>query len=919
MIIAARAATGHHIILSFLLIVSTSWATGKIPDLDAYKVSWSSPSADSLDSMPLSGRMGAGANVWVQDGSIWLYLAHSGAFDEKGRLLKLGCVRLTPKHTALGQKDFVQELDPATGTITIRQGDYQARIWFSAETLVFESTAGNAAPMEIAFGTWREKTKDGIRNDMGGHTTFTGDQIETSSDGFVWFHRNADHPLDVKQMATSQGISPESIHDIITRRVSGAAIRVQGGMSDPVRSEVRWQFWNGMAWTGITRPSTNHLVTMRLGAAVDGDPRKWTTEAIDLLDAKKRAAAKSDELAKWNSFWSRSHIVINPEKDAADPGFLIGKNYHLFRYMLACNRDGELPLLFNGGIFTTDNNGRIKGNNNDELPIFAGEPTTPDFRRWTFCSFMAQNQRWLGWPTLANGDADLLSPTTRFYRDRAKVATDRAKNQGASGVAFTESLDVWGLCAVAPRPDGLCGAAHLTYHFSMGVENAWMNLQAHDVMGIPLDADLGWIADSILFYDSFYRSEHKKRTGQELGADGKLVMYPANGLEFACDATNPIDAVAAFTSVTEGLLRLEKLPAGLRNRLISIQKTIPPLPVGPRGGSESLLPAAKWNVDYNKWEPIEMYACWPYRLVGVTRPETLKLGRDTWDTIPRDRAKRCKQDYSWMSNVANMAALASPEEAKQRAIYKMTNTVAPQARFPAFFGPGHDWLPDHNWGGSGSTGIQEMLLAPQPGSNGKLHLFPAWPADWDVDFKLHAPGRTVVEAALKNGKLVKLVVTPESRAKDIVLWLGKQPAWTPYKPPVPVSQGKPIKVSSRFNEPGYDPEKANDGDPKTRWASDFSARSGWLEIDLGGPKPIGSVMVSEIEWPETREFTIEVLDGREWREVARGTRIGPELSIDLKPVTARHIRLNILKSERAININEFQVFPPAAKPEHKSP
>jgi len=31
--------------------------------------------------MPLSGRLGAGANVWVQDGSIWLYLGHSGAFN----------------------------------------------------------------------------------------------------------------------------------------------------------------------------------------------------------------------------------------------------------------------------------------------------------------------------------------------------------------------------------------------------------------------------------------------------------------------------------------------------------------------------------------------------------------------------------------------------------------------------------------------------------------------------------------------------------------------------------------------------------------------------------------------------------------------------------------------------------------------
>jgi hypothetical protein len=261
-----------------------------------------------------------------------------------------------------------------------------------------------------------------------------------------------------------------------------------------------------------------------------------------------------------------------------------------------------------------------------------------------------------------------------------------------------------------------------------------------------------------------------------------------------------------------------------------------------------------------------------------------------------------------MANVANMAALASPDRAKERAIYKMANTAAPQARFPAFFGPGHDWLPDHNWGGSGSTGIQEMLLAPEPGVNGKLHLFPAWPAEWDVDFKLHAPGKTIVEASLKAGKLSNLKVTPASREKDIVNWLGKHPAWEPLKPRVSLGQGKPITASSQFVESGYDVNRANDGDPKTRWASDYGARSGWLELDLGEEREIGSVVVSEIEWKEIRKFTIEVKRGTDWKEVAHGTTIGQDMEITINPVTCSRVRLNILESSNAININEFQVF-----------
>jgi hypothetical protein len=236
----------------------------------------------------------------------------------------------------------------------------------------------------------------------------------------------------------------------------------------------------------------------------------------------------------------------------------------------------------------------------------------------------------------------------------------------------------------------------------------------------------------------------------------------------------------------------------------------------------------------------------------------------------------------------------------------MANNTVPQARFPAFFGPGHDWLPDHNWGGAGMTGIQEMILAPEPGPTGKLHLFAGWPLEWDVDFKLHAPGPTVVEGVLRGGKLESLKVTPSSRANDVVNWLGRIPAYQ--HPSPPLSQGKLVTVSSQFQEPGYDAARAVDGDLKTRWASDFAARSAWLAVDLGEEKEIGRVWISEVEWPETRDFAIEVKQGDGWREVAHGTTIGADKTIEFTPVKTSHVRLNVFKAERPLNINEFQVF-----------
>jgi len=106
------------------------------------------------------------------------------------------------------------------------------------------------------------------------------------------------------------------------------------------------------------------------------------------------------------------------------------------------------------------------------------------------------------------------------------------------------------------------------------------------------------------------------------------------------------------------------------------------------------------------------------------------------------------------------------DEAKRLNKLKLANGPY---RFPAFWGPGFDWSPDHNWGGSGMIGLQEMLL--QTTDDGKILLFPAWPCEWNVHFKLHAPKNTTVEAELRDGKLKILSVVPENRKQDVLVML----------------------------------------------------------------------------------------------------------------------------------------------------
>lgn len=61
--------------------------------------------------------------------------------------------------------------------------------------------------------------------------------------------------------------------------------------------------------------------------------------------------------------------------------------------------------------------------------------------------------------------------------------------------------------------------------------------------------------------------------------------------------------------------------------------------------------------------------------------------------------------------------------------------------------------------------MQEMLMQEV---DQKIYLFPAWPRQWDVRFRLHASGNTTVEAELRGGKVVNIQVTPAERKKDII-------------------------------------------------------------------------------------------------------------------------------------------------------
>jgi hypothetical protein len=86
--------------------------------------------------------------------------------------------------------------------------------------------------------------------------------------------------------------------------------------------------------------------------------------------------------------------------------------------------------------------------------------------------------------------------------------------------------------------------------------------------------------------------------------------------------------------------------------------------------------------------------------------------------------------------------------------------------------------------GAGSVALQRMLVQEV---RSRILLPPAWPADWDADFKLHLGRGTVLTGTVKDGRLTTWDIVPASRKRNVTV-CQPQPAKPP-TPPVPPGKG----------------------------------------------------------------------------------------------------------------------------------
>lgn len=727
--------------------------------LDSYNVVWDSPSKDSSGTMPL-GNGDIGLNVWVEgDGDLLFYIGKTDVWAENSKLVKLGRVRvqLEPNPFKKGLP-LRQELKLRESEIAIAAGQQdnpiRLRVWVDANHPVIhvEAESGAAFKMSVTMECWRKSTDKA-----------TDRFLENQKNRVVWYHRNETSVWRGRMLY--QHLEPLieklDLKDPLMHRTFGGIMKGEGLVPD------------GKATLKSARPAKKYDARIHVLTAQTATADEWLKRVernVARYEALTARDARQGHLKYWDEFWNRSWIHVSGAEDAKVPS----QCYALQRYITACAGRGEQPIKFNGSIFV-----------DGMSPRDGTKPWDPDSRAWG-PPYWFQNTRLIYWPLLATGDLDQMRPLFRMFRNILPMALERTKIYYKHGGAFfPETQDFWGTYrngdyGVAvngryvgkrqppPPPDtdwekiwsnprqgrpvGEIFSLWIRYEYCGGLELSAMMLDYFDYTGDRKFASetLVPIADAVLrfYYEHYPRDK-----------SGRLRIYPSAALENQQVVANPMDAVAGLYCV---LPRLKTLPDDLttaeqRTRWETYRKEMPKLPMGKEGGKTILGSEESGTRRYGRESP-ELYAVFPYRLYGVGKPD-LEMARHTFET------RRNHEDKGWRQTPVQSAYLGMTKEARRLAVRYLTSYDKTR-RFHAFWGPNYDGTPDQTHGGNGLMVLQRMLLH---ADDGKIRIFPAWPKDWDVDFKLHAPMKTTVRAVYRRGKLVTLKVTPETRRKDVVI------------------------------------------------------------------------------------------------------------------------------------------------------
>jgi len=747
------------------------------PPIARYNVVWENPSTDETGQMPLgNGDVAAGVYA-IEDGDLHLLLAKNDAYNYNGDIFKTGRVRiaLDPNPFAQG-KPFRQTLDLPTGSVQIEADGVRVRVWADANRPVYHVQIDSPEPISVTAAADLYQRIDSCQHNTSRAPIedVTQDVSLERNGNVLWYFAVGDRSVfpgemeyyDVPHMARE---FPDPYrHNTFGNLLECPELSLKNGV---------------LAGEGKSFDIRIHALT------------KQTPEIATWIDAIEQQArqpldVEADWAAHcrwWSEFWKRSWIVVSDNtlppdereklsgeapsgrRTEDDGGALAAQSYNVFRYLMACQSRGRIQTKFNGGLFTQPLRGRNNTQGDDRLWG----------RRYTF-----QNQRLLYWPLLMSGDGELMKPFFDYYWNLLPVRKAITKAWfGHEGAYYRENIEPTGGerdCGRSGKPprtkpgENQGKGYYHSYYFTAGLETVAMMIEYVKYSGDAEFRDtvlVPFAREVLLFFDKHYPRDD----------DGKIRLDPAMVLETWWVAVNPAPDVAGLLFCLDELLAMEAGSADVQADWKRFRAEIPDVHLHEIDGHTAIAPAQSWQARHNA-ENGELYPVFPFPRFG--------LGLGSADIVAwtmNHRSNKNAFGYKcWTQDQIHWAYAGRAAEAQDGLIHRFRH-ASTQCRFPLFGSAGPDSCPDFDHFGAGSTALQRMLVQE---ADGKILLLPAWPADWDVDFKLHLTAGAVIRGNVTDGKLTDWTVEPAARKKDVVVY---EPQRAPSRPAVP-DNNHPLRI-----------------------------------------------------------------------------------------------------------------------------
>jgi hypothetical protein len=519
--------------------------------------------------------------------------------------------------------------------------------------------------------------------------------------------------------------------------------------------------------------------------------------------------ALADETRQyWRGFWEEGSISLRSADGAAQD---VQRGYHFFLYLMASCSAGSLPPKFNGMLWNTGGDTRAWGAQHWFTNLSCYYEALPASGRFAlmdpaFAMYSAMFESCERAARAVWGSEGIFIPETVHFDGveplPAAIAEEmRALNLGRkpwderSGAFkdFAEtrhpysSLWNWkapgewheGRFVEGERGHGPYGPT--SHMFAATAKVAYLFWQRYE-----FTQDREWLRGNayrmLRGAVEFYR--HHPLVAE--GADGRIHISGANNSEPVRSVRDTNEDLSAMRGVTAALIRaatILDLDADARRDWTAFQAKLASLPVSsepdalghdparPPSFSAGRGPAAFALPDRLGPDPNSM-PTWFFDLCAVeARDDALRtLARSTFKSLLDAHGPHRPGWNGGLSKLPIAAAMLGDQDRVRALIPTQMNARAYEGQ------PVEDkWVPLRNrlnlgegaqalsaqHLGRASEALHLALLQsnpPAPGEDPVLHLFPAWPGDWDADYRLRARGGFLVDASIHSGKVAQVAL-----------------------------------------------------------------------------------------------------------------------------------------------------------------